>query len=131
MSNCYSVTVQIDGCNRSRMEAVEEAVMAQWDIECCVHSWESPLDGTLGFMGELCLYAGEAPDNFTSRLSEAVWQANRDYCDVEVEAVGEEDSTAGECIYTVTLVDYWDWKNTGMLPHVTRTDVVRAQLAAA
>ena len=131
MTSYFSITVQVDGCDRSRTEAVREAVERQWDIECCVRSWDNPKDGMLRFVGKACLYAGEQPNNFASRLSEAVWQANGDYCKVELRANGVEGSIAGEGVYSVTPSDYWEWKQSGQLPRVRRIDAEWAQPAAA
>lgn len=130
MCGYYSVRVEITGCERSRVDKVRESVELQWDIENCVKSWDSLADGTLRFVGKSCLYAGERPENFASRLCEAVWAANEGYCDVKVHAARIEGSSAGEGSYTSTRADYVEWKRSGDLPNVRRGGE-RPMLAAA
>jgi len=83
MSRYYEMTVTITKSNPKRKDAIVEACLENW-------SFDDPCDYADGESFEMSgrdnLCGGEDEKEFTDRLSEAVWKANKKYCLVEVSA---------------------------------------------
>ncbi len=86
MSRYYGMAVEIRGYKPARRKAIQEAAAAEWPFI----DWEE-YEGTLRSDAESQLCGGETEEQFTERLSTAVWRANGDYCEVVVDAIYLED----------------------------------------
>jgi hypothetical protein len=73
--------VEITGHCPERANAVRKAATKEWEF----NDWTDP-DGQLTASAEGQLFGGETEEQFTERLSVAIWQANRAYCNVTVDA---------------------------------------------
>lgn len=92
MSRYYEMSVAISGHKPDRADAVTNAAAEEWPFE----DWWGGNDGdnndhSLHASGRDCLYGGESEEEFTERLSLAVWKANGAFCSVVVDATFLED----------------------------------------
>jgi hypothetical protein len=99
MSRSYEMTVEISGYRPEKANAVRDAAASLWGF----NDWYDQDDAlTASADGNLC--GGESEEEFTERLSLAVWQANGAYCQVSV------DATFLECLpretYCLDEADY-------------------------
>ena len=81
MSRAYEISVEISGYRPYRSESIREAAIQEWAFS----EWYES-GGTLSASAEGSLGGGESEEDFTERLSLAIWQANEAYCDVTVNA---------------------------------------------
>ena len=81
MSRYYEMTVEISEHRADRAAAIQDAAAGQWEFT----DWFDQ-EGTLTASAEGSLGGGESEDEFTERLSLAIWRANGAYCDVIVSA---------------------------------------------
>ena len=81
MSRHYEMSVEISGHRPERADAIRAAATDQWEFI----DW-SDQDETLTASAEGSLCGGESEEEFTERLSVAIWRANGAYCDVTVDA---------------------------------------------
>ena len=81
MSRNYEMSVEVARYRLERGAAIQEAAGHEWPFD----DWYGR-DGTLeaSAAGDLC--GGESEEEFTERLSVAVWKANGAYCEVTVDA---------------------------------------------
>ena len=86
MSRYYEMTVTVNDMASDRKDAIEEAARTEWDFGGC---YESQGGMTLSGDGQLC--GGESEDEFAERITKAVWQANGQFCVVEVTATHLEN----------------------------------------
>jgi hypothetical protein len=87
MSRLYSMTVEIAGYDPARKGAIQAAAAAEWPFE---EDWidnGARMQASGG--GQLC--GGETEEEFTERLSLAVWRANGAFCEVVVDATYMEE----------------------------------------
>lgn len=77
MSRYYSMTVTIK--NPTNIEATKEAAESEWNFS----DWHEN-EGCLIATEEGHLAGGESEEEFAARLSEAIWEANEEYCEVEI-----------------------------------------------
>jgi hypothetical protein len=87
LSRAYSMTVEIAGHDLARKGAIQAAAAAVWPFE------EDWIDNgeRLQASGDGQLCGGETEEEFTERLSLAVWQANGAFCEVVVDATYLEE----------------------------------------
>jgi hypothetical protein len=86
MSRSYEMAVTITGFNKSRLNKIKKACLAEWPFELDEFSVDTKKVRTLTGKGIDFLCGGENEDEFSDRLAKAVWKANGSYCEVEVEA---------------------------------------------
>ena len=79
MSRYYEMMIKVNDMAPDRKDAIEEAARAEWN-------WGDSCEGegsmTLSGDGQLC--GGESEDEFAERITTAIWQANGQFCSVEV-----------------------------------------------
>ena len=87
MSRSYDMTVRVRGMKQDRIKDVQAAAASMWPFD----EWypldysDIPTNQASDGQGSLC--GGETEEAFTERLAKAVWKANGDYCEVEVQAL--------------------------------------------
>jgi hypothetical protein len=81
MSRYYGMNVTISNHNPALTEAIRAAAGDEWPFEDWTDNGEQ-----INAYAEDNLCGGETEEEFTERLSVAVWQANSAYCDVSVDA---------------------------------------------
>jgi hypothetical protein len=86
MSRYYGMAVELRGYEPARREVIQEAAAVEWPFV----DW-AEFEGTLRSDAESHLCGGETEEQFTERLSMAVWRANGAYCEVVVNATYLED----------------------------------------
>jgi hypothetical protein len=84
-------------------DAVREAIEREWNI---TDDW--PEDGGVTFMGEGNLVGGEGDDEFARRVRNAIWEANGEYCDVEIKSIYLDDPPTE--YFTFGEEDYKKWQ---------------------
>jgi hypothetical protein len=90
MSRFYLMSVAISEHDPAKVKAIQAAAEAEWSFD----DWGSGADapgGTLYASAEGYLAGGETEEEFTERLSLAVWRANGGYCRVSVDATYMEN----------------------------------------
>ena len=86
MSRNYEMDIKISGYRPDRTAAIQEAIEQEWTITFACDD-----ENTLTASGEDTLGGGESEEEFTERLSLAVWKANGEYCEVVVDATYLDD----------------------------------------
>ncbi len=81
MSRYYEMGVEITGHRPDKADAIRDAATNEWEFA----DWYDQ-DGKLTASAEGSLCGGETEEEFTERLSMAIWQANGAYCEVTVNA---------------------------------------------
>ena len=81
MSRAYCMSVAVSGHNAAQGEKIKAAAEAEWSFEDWFDSGE---ELTASGEGQLC--GGETEEEFTERLSLAIWRANGAFCTVTVDA---------------------------------------------
>jgi hypothetical protein len=81
MSRFYGMNVTISDYNPALSKKVMDAAESKWPFE----EWFD-YDEQLTAYGEDNLCGGETEEQFTERLSLAIWRANGAYCEVSVDA---------------------------------------------
>lgn len=83
MSRFYNMGLEITGYDPARKEAIIDAAHEEWSFEAC---WDGGDENAICSYGEDYLCGGESEEEFTERLSLAIWKANGAYCEVTVDA---------------------------------------------
>ena len=102
MSRYYEMKIEIEGFDESKKDAIQQACLEEWNFESddwfCndVHCMEATTQGWL------C--GGEDEDEFSDRISKAIWKANGVFCPITVNALNME-ATPYEA-YTKDEEDY-------------------------
>jgi len=86
MSRYYEMTFEITGYNPELKDDIYDAVDQEWELE-----QENVYASTLTLSGHSYLVGGESEEDFTVRVTHAVWDANKDFCRVTVIATYLED----------------------------------------
>lgn len=86
MSRCYGMNVTISGYNAANVKKIKAAAEAEWPFEDWLERDDDVFGKTLSSDNEGSLGGGETEEEFTERLSLAIWRANAAYCDVTVDA---------------------------------------------
>ena len=105
MSRYYEMTVEISGHNAKRAPRIRAAAREVWPF----NDWWTSENAD---QGGLCLQAssqhslcgGESEEQFTERLSVAIWRANGGFCEVVVNATYLE-----ELPYEIHALDQSDY----------------------
>lgn len=81
MSRYYGMSVTISGHKPELVAGIKAAAEEEWPFG----DWQA-YDGKLTAYAESNLCGGETEEEFTERLSVAIWRANGAYCGVSVDA---------------------------------------------
>lgn len=100
MSRKYEMSVEIAGCPPHRIDAIKAAAGQEWPFD----DWYED-EGMLTASAEGSLCGGESEEEFTERLSLAIWKANGEFCEVTVNAYYLE-----ELPYEVHCLDQEDYE---------------------
>ena len=90
MSRAYEMSVEIENFNPDKQAAIDAAACTEWPFDNLdqITGNKSP---KLCAVAEGSLCGGESKDEFTERLTHAIWKANRAFCNVLITAVYLED----------------------------------------
>ncbi|MCG8583112.1 MAG: hypothetical protein MI757_00170 [Pirellulales bacterium] len=86
MSRYYEMMVTVSDFATDRQAAVEAAANREWDFTDC-----SEGDGIIVLTGQESLCGGESEAEFAERITKAIWQANGEFCEVEVRVTDLEN----------------------------------------
>lgn len=89
MSRYYRMDIEVSEYNEKMMEVIKTAATAEWDLDDDWYCRTSDSYGELPFMsasGKSNLCGGESEEEFTLRLTKAIWKANGAFCLVVVNA---------------------------------------------
>lgn len=81
MSRYYGMGITVTGHKLELAATIREAATEEWPFE----EWQAG-DENLTAYAENNLYGGESEEQFTERITLAVWRANGAYCEVTVQA---------------------------------------------
>jgi len=87
MSRYYEMGVEIMGHDAEKESQIKQAAEQEWPFS----DWWSSGEGDLRASAESALCGGESEEQFTERLSVAIWRANGGFCEVVVNATYLED----------------------------------------
>jgi hypothetical protein len=87
MSSFYEMSVEVSGYDPAKVAEIQAAAEQEWPFD----DWwragdESDSAATMHASGQNSLCGGESEEEFTERLSLAIWRANGGYCHVSVDA---------------------------------------------
>ena len=87
MSSFYEMSVEVSGYDPAKVAEIQAAAEQEWPFD----DWwragdESDSAATMHASGQNSLCVGESEEEFTERLSLAIWRANGGYCHVSVDA---------------------------------------------
>ena len=100
MSRYYEMTVEISGHDPEKEDHIKKAAEGVWPFS----DWMVSDKGDLQASAQHSLVGGESEEQFTERLSVAIWQANGGFCEVVV------DSTYLENLpYETHVLGEWDY----------------------
>lgn len=94
MFRLYEMCVEVSGFNPEKKDAIINEANEEWPN--FDGDWFDPqetnpdADASLSSHGEDCLCGGETEEEFTDRLSRAIWKANGGFCPVSVVATNLE-----------------------------------------
>jgi hypothetical protein len=92
MSRFYEMSVEISGHDPVKAAEIRAAAEEEWPFD---DWWGCPWDETQGTAmhtsGQHQLCGGESEEQFTERLSVAIWRANDGFCEVVVNATYLEE----------------------------------------
>ena len=94
MSRQYDMTIEVKGLEeKAHMALIEEAITQNWNTSYDFLDPEADAAGTWKFLtgGEGALCGGETEEEFTSRISEAIWDALGYFVSVTINAIYLED----------------------------------------
>jgi hypothetical protein len=107
MSRYYEMRVEVRGSNKDKLAAIKATICQEWNITDSYTNGETEE----AFSGEGNLGGGESEEDFTQRVSRAIWEANGEYCEVGVTAVYLEDPPTQ--YHQLKESDYDSWRNNG------------------
>lgn len=82
MSRYYEMGVEITGHDPEKEDHIKKAAEQEWPFA----DWWSSDNGQLHASAQNTLCGGESEEQFTERLSVAIWRANGGFCEVVVNA---------------------------------------------
>lgn len=107
MSRFYNMQIQISKFNKNRIKQITEACADEWSFDE-LDIYKAKTNSILSGEAEGYLGGGETEEEFTDRISEAIWKANKGYCPVSVTATYLEDMPYE--IHERLYDDYRKWK---------------------
>ena len=105
MSRFYRMFVEIQKHNQNNKDAIINAANEEWN-------WDDfdSYNGNITACGEDNLCGGESEEEFSNRLTTAIWKANGDFCYVIVSCSYLEEDPPTE-YYSFGEDEYNKWKN--------------------
>ena len=101
MSRYYEMGVEISGYDPAKEDQIKQEAGSHWLFE----DWWFSDEGVLQSSSQDRLGGGESEEQFTERLSVAIWCANGGFCEVIVNATYLEDLP-----YEVHMLDQEDYE---------------------
>ena len=89
MSRYYDIGVEVLGHDPDKEDQIKKAAENEWPFS----NWWSSSDGNMQASAPDWLCGGESEEQFTERLSVAIWRANDGFCEVSVDATYLEELT--------------------------------------
>ena len=89
MSRYYQMDIEIDDGDPAKFDKIKEAIGHVWSIDD-EDTWR-PAKNRIDFWGKDYLCGGESEDEFASRVTREIWEANGAYCCVVVNATYLEE----------------------------------------
>ena len=86
MSRFYEMSVEVSGHDPAKVAEIQAAAEQEWPLEDWWFAGDDGEAGTMHASGQSSLCGGESEEEFTERLSLAIWRANGGYCRVSVDA---------------------------------------------
>ena len=86
MSRFYEMAVEISGYDPAKAEDIQAAAEAEWPFDDWWLAGADEPGETMHASAQDNLCGGETEEEFTERLSLAIWRANGGYCRVSVDA---------------------------------------------
>jgi hypothetical protein len=90
MSRFYDMSVEISGYDPAKAKEIQAAAEVEWPLEDWWSANDEPGEA-MHSSAQGSLSGGETEEEFTERLSLAVWRANGGYCRVCVDATYMEN----------------------------------------
>jgi hypothetical protein len=87
MSRYYEMGIEILRYDPEKEDQIKKAAENEWPLS----NWWSSGDGTMQASAPDWLCGGESEEQFTERLSVAIWRANGGFCEVVVNATYLEE----------------------------------------
>ena len=100
MSRYYEMTVEISGHDPEKVAPIQTAAEKEWPFG----DWYFSDNGMMQASAQHSLAGGESEEQFTERLSVAIWQANGGFCEVIVNATFMENLP-----YEIHTLDEFDY----------------------
>ena len=100
MSRHYEMTVEISGHDPEKVSEIQAAAEEEWPFE----DWWSSDERRHASVRAGLICGGETEEQFTERLSVAIWRANGGFCEVVVNATYLEELPYE--IHTLDQADY-------------------------
>jgi hypothetical protein len=85
MSRFYEMSVEVSGHDRAKVAEIQAAAEQEWEFDDWWFAGDDDA-ATMHASGQNSLCGGETEEEFTERLSLAIWRANGGYCHVSVDA---------------------------------------------
>jgi hypothetical protein len=82
MSRYYGMAVSISNFDPTKRRPIRKAAKSIWPFT----GWDTDDTGAIRSYGKSQLFGGESEEQFTERLTVAIWKANGGYCEVVVDA---------------------------------------------
>ena len=123
MSRSYDMTVEISGYDPDKASEIQAAAEREWPFsDWWLAGDEDESEPKMQASAEHSLAGGESEEEFTERLSLAIWRANGGYCEVIVNATFLENLP-----YEIHTLDQADYErliqpNTGETKHEDHAD---------
>jgi hypothetical protein len=85
MSRFYEMSVEVSGHDRPKVAEIQAAAEQEWAFDDWWFAGDDDA-ATMHASGQGSLCGGETEEEFTERLSLAIWRANGGYCRVSLDA---------------------------------------------
>jgi hypothetical protein len=82
MSRYYGMTLTISNFDPAKRRQIRKAAKGIWPFT----GWDMDDARAMRSYGEYQLFGGETEEQFTERLTVAIWTANGGYCEVVIDA---------------------------------------------
>ena len=86
MSRYCEIELHFHRANPDRVDAVKQAAAEEWPFEDWYALGYPDTPTSFGSSARDNLCSGEGEHEFARRLARAIWEANGDYCEVEIRA---------------------------------------------
>ena len=87
MSRFYEMSIEVSGYDPAKVAEIQAAAEQEWPFDDWSLSSDEEQDAaTMYASAQDSLCGGETEEQFTERLSVAIWRANGSYCHVSVDA---------------------------------------------